>query len=143
MIDISKLKSRLNSLTNTNNKTQLIWKPKPGKQVVKSEPDSFIEFPVEGLDIEIKFGYVKKPNGNAKFRTGGAMYQIKKESQGESYMKLPSLEIPEKILKEINKTIIGKMEIEVLITPTFEPKDIDDLIDDLRDSITHEMLHLI
>jgi hypothetical protein len=112
------------------------------KQVVKSEPDSFIEFPVEGLDIEIKFGYVKKPNGNAKFRTGGAMYQIKKESQGESYMKLPSLEIPEKILKEINKTIIGKMEVEVLITPTFEPVDINDLIDDLRDSITHEMLHL-
>jgi len=70
------------------------------------------------------------------------MYQIKKESQGESYMKLPSLEIPEKILKEINKTIIGKMEVEVLITPSFEPEDINDLIDDLRDSITHEMLHL-
>ena len=112
------------------------------KNIVRSEPDAFIEFPVEGMDIEVQFVKVKKPVSNAKFKTGGAMYQIKKESQGESYMKLPSLEIPEKILKEINKTIIGKMELNVFVTPSFEPVDMNDLINDLRDSITHEMLHL-
>lgn len=112
------------------------------KNVLRSDPEAFIEFPVEGMDVEVQFKYVKKPVSMAKFRTGGAMYQIKKESQGESYMKLPSLEIPEKILKEINKTIIGKMELTVMITPNFEPVDMGDLINDLRDSITHEMLHL-
>jgi hypothetical protein len=48
------------------------------KQVVKSDPDSFIEFPVEGLDIEIKFGYVKKPTGNAKFRQVVQCIKLKK-----------------------------------------------------------------
>lgn len=112
------------------------------KNIAKSDPDAFIEFPVEGIDIEVQFVYVKKPISDDKFKTGGAMYQIKNESQGESYMKLPSLEIPEKILKQINKTIIGKMELRVMVTPKFEEEDIDDLLNDLRDSITHEMLHL-
>ena len=112
------------------------------KKIVKSDPDAFIEFPIEGMDIEVKLEYVKKPITIQKFKTGGAMYQIKDEKKGESYMKLPTLEIPEKILTEINKTIVGKMEINVLITPHFEPTDMDALINDLRDSITHEMLHL-
>ena len=112
------------------------------KQVVKSDPDAFIEFPVEGIEIEIKFVNAEKLRNDIKFNTGGSTYQIKNESEGQSYMKLPSLEIPEKILKQINKTIIGKMDIEVLITSLFEPQDLDDLIDDLRDTITHEMLHL-
>jgi len=73
------------------------------KNVLRSDPEALIEFPVEGMDVEVQFVYVKKPVTMAKFRTGGAMYQIKKESQGESYMKLPSLEILKKYLKKLTK----------------------------------------
>jgi hypothetical protein len=53
-LDLSKLKSRLNSLSNTNNKTQLIWKPKPGKQVVRIVP---YKHQPDNPFIELKFHY--------------------------------------------------------------------------------------
>jgi len=53
-IDISKLKSRLNSLSNTNQKSNLIWKPKPGKQIVRIIP---YKFDPENPFIELKFHY--------------------------------------------------------------------------------------
>jgi hypothetical protein len=54
MLDISKLKSRLSSLSNTNQKSNLIWKPKPGKQVVRIVPYKFVP---ENPFIELKFHY--------------------------------------------------------------------------------------
>ena len=53
-LDLSKLKSRLNSLSNTNNKTQLIWKPKPGKKVVRIVP---YKYQPDNPFIELKFHY--------------------------------------------------------------------------------------
>ena len=53
-LDLSKLKSRLYSLSNTNNKTQLIWKPKPGKQVVRIVP---YKYQPDNPFIELKFHY--------------------------------------------------------------------------------------
>ena len=53
-LDISKLKSRLNSLSNTNQKSNLIWKPKPGKQVVRIVP---YKYSPENPFIELKFHY--------------------------------------------------------------------------------------
>jgi hypothetical protein len=53
-LDLSKLKSRLNSLSNTNQKSNLIWKPKPGKQVVRIVPYKYVP---ENPFIELKFHY--------------------------------------------------------------------------------------
>ena len=53
-LDISKLKSRLSSLTNQGNKTNLIWKPKPGKQVVRIVP---YKYQNDNPFIELKFHY--------------------------------------------------------------------------------------
>lgn len=53
--DISKIKSRLNSLSNANNKSNLVWKPKPGKQVVRIVPYKFN--PDQYSFIELKFHY--------------------------------------------------------------------------------------
>jgi hypothetical protein len=53
-IDLSKIKSRLNSLSNTNNKTQLIWKPKPGKQTIRIVP---YKYQPDTPFIELKFHY--------------------------------------------------------------------------------------
>lgn len=53
-LDLSKLKSRLSSLSNTNQKSNLIWKPKPGKQVVRIVPYKYVP---ENPFIELKFHY--------------------------------------------------------------------------------------
>lgn len=53
-LDIKKIKSRLNSLNNTNNKSNLLWKPVPGKQEVRIVPYSFCP---ENPFIELKFHY--------------------------------------------------------------------------------------
>jgi len=53
-LDISKLKNRLSSLSNTNQKSNLIWKPKPGKQVVRIVP---YKYSPENPFIELKFHY--------------------------------------------------------------------------------------
>jgi len=53
-LDISRLKSRLNSLSNQGSKTNLIWKPKPGKQVVRIVP---YKYTPDNPFIELKFHY--------------------------------------------------------------------------------------
>jgi hypothetical protein len=53
-LDLSKIKNRLNSLSNANQKTNLIWKPNPGKQVVRIVP---YKYNPENPFIELKFHY--------------------------------------------------------------------------------------
>jgi hypothetical protein len=55
-LNISQLKSRLNSLQNqgSSNKDNIIWKPKPGKQIVRIVP---YKFNPENPFIELKFHY--------------------------------------------------------------------------------------
>ena len=53
-LDLSKLKSRLNTLSKTNQKSNLIWKPKPGKQVVRIVP---YKYEPDNPFIELKFHY--------------------------------------------------------------------------------------
>jgi hypothetical protein len=53
-LDLSKIKSRLNSLSNTNQNKNLFWKPKPGKQVVRIVP---YKFAPENPFMELKFHY--------------------------------------------------------------------------------------
>ncbi len=54
MLDINKIKSRLNSLNNTNQKSNLIWKPNPGKQEVRIVP---YKFQPDNPFSELKFHY--------------------------------------------------------------------------------------
>lgn len=53
-LNINQIKARLNSFSSTNSKSILIWKPNPGKQVVRIVPYKYSpEFPF----IELKFHY--------------------------------------------------------------------------------------
>lgn len=54
MLNIDRIKSRLNSLSNTNSKSVLIWKPSPGKQVIRIVP---YKHNTENPFIELKFHY--------------------------------------------------------------------------------------
>jgi hypothetical protein len=53
-MDISKVKARLNSLRNKDKKSDLIWKPAPGKQVVRIVPYAHN---TDNPFIELKFHY--------------------------------------------------------------------------------------
>ena len=53
-MDISKVKARLNSLQNKDRKSDLIWKPSPGKQIVRIVPYKFDQ---DNPFIELKFHY--------------------------------------------------------------------------------------
>jgi len=56
-LDLSKIKSRLSALSNAANsrgRSQLLWKPNPGKQIVRIVPYSFN---LENPFIELKFHY--------------------------------------------------------------------------------------
>jgi hypothetical protein len=53
-MDITKIKQRLNSLRNKDRKSDLIWKPAPGKQVVRIVPYAYNK---DNPFIELKFHY--------------------------------------------------------------------------------------
>jgi hypothetical protein len=54
MLDINKIKSRLNSLNNTNQKSNLLWKPTPGKQEIRIVP---YKYQPDNPFSELKFHY--------------------------------------------------------------------------------------
>lgn len=53
-LDVNKIKSRLNSLNNTNQKSNLLWKPVPGKQEVRIVP---YKYQPDNPFSELKFHY--------------------------------------------------------------------------------------
>ena len=53
-LNLDRIKQRLGSLSNTKSKTTLIWKPNPGKQVIRIVP---YKFNPENPFIELKFHY--------------------------------------------------------------------------------------
>lgn len=53
-LDINKIKNRLNALNQSNTKSNLLWKPSPGKQVVRIVP---YKYEPSNPFIELKFHY--------------------------------------------------------------------------------------
>lgn len=53
-LNLDRIKQRLGSLSNSKSKTALIWKPNPGKQVIRIVP---YKFNTENPFIELKFHY--------------------------------------------------------------------------------------
>ena len=53
-----------------------------------------------------------------------------------------SFRIPKDILQDVPKTIHAKLQFEIYVNESFNKSMIDDLLYDLRDTITHEMNHL-
>lgn len=114
------------------------------KNIYKDNIETFLDFPIEELEIEFKFLPVnKRLEGDAPFSTGGGAYNIEDTEGENSYMKEPSFELPKKILKKIDYTIHGRLDFDIVIdTSKFNEVMIDDLLNDLLDTITHEMNHL-
>ena len=109
--------------------------------IIKNDEDSFLEFPMEEIGIFISFSY-EKGNFQNHFSSGGAAYPLDEKSNHYSYMGKPSPEIPKKIKDEVEMTLYSLMNIEFYIDSKFEMSQMDELLMDVRDTITHETLHL-
>lgn len=114
------------------------------KKVYKNDTELFLDFPVEELEIEFKFLPIKKSlEEDLPFSTGGGAYDIENTEGNSSYMKEPSFELPKKILNDIDYTIHGKLDFDIVIDiRKFDETMIDDLLNDFLDTITHELNHL-
>jgi hypothetical protein len=111
------------------------------KSIIKNDEDSFLEFPMEEIEIVISFSYEKGDVEN-HFASGGAAYALDEKTGDYSYMRKPSPEIPKKIKDEVEMTLNALMDIEIYIDSKFKMSQMDELLMDVRDTIMHETLHL-
>jgi len=111
------------------------------KSIIKNDEDSFLEFPMEEIEIVISFSYEKGDVEN-NFASGGAAYALDEKTGDYSYMRKPSPEIPKKIKDEVEMTLNALMDIEIYIDSKFKMSQMDELLMDVRDTIMHETLHL-
>jgi len=105
--------------------------------------DTFYDFPIELIEVDLIFKVTKKkPENGLTFATGGGAYPLSTDSSGASQIKEPDEDLPISVLKEVDRTIQAKFDFEVFINQEFDDKNIDELLYDLRDTITHELNHM-
>jgi hypothetical protein len=110
---------------------------------IKSDPETFQELPIEELELDLVFIPTKNELiGNKPFAVGGGYYDLLDEENGGSYIIDSSFRIPKDILQDVPKTIHAKLQFEIYVNPSFDETMMDDLLFDLRDTITHEVNHL-
>jgi len=116
------------------------------EEIIKSlrgNREVFFDLPIETFEIDLNFKVTKKtPETNSPFVTGGGAYMIESSEGSGSFVKEPSDDLPVKILEEVDKTIHAKLDFEIYITPLFEENNLNELLYDLRDTITHELNHM-
>ena len=116
--------------------------PKEMSEIYSYNPEDFIDFPVEEIQIHLSCNRLPIKKLDTEFSTGGAAYRIENKSSGGSYVKNPSLVLPKKIMDETSKTVVGKFDFNIEINPNYNSSFKDETLYDLRDTITHEMNHL-
>lgn len=110
---------------------------------IKNDPITFEELPIEELELDLAFIPTKKSlNGEKLFDVGGGFYDIKSEDNGGSYMIDTSFLLPKNILNNVSNSIHAKLQFEIYLNVSFDESMIDELLYDLRDTITHELNHV-
>jgi hypothetical protein len=116
------------------------------KEILKSfkgDMDTFYDFPIETIEVDLFFKVTKKkPENGTTFATGGGAYPLTTDDSGASQIKEPNESLPISVLKQVDKTIRAKFDFEVFINQEFNDSEIDELLYDLRDTITHELNHM-
>jgi len=128
-----------------NKKSQdIILKISPSEMsyVYQASMDDYIDLPIESMTILIKMKNYPRKKSTLPFSTGGAAESIQKEYKRSSYLKEPSFELPKYVLEEIDQVVVGKMELEINIMSSYEDSMEEELLFDLRDTITHECNHI-
>jgi hypothetical protein len=106
--------------------------------VYKNSIDDFIEFPIERIIIKYTYERLDDNPNPEGFSTTAFAEMIGEGSQ----LKTPNKYIPKEILNEIGQTLVAGFEFNVEVNNDISDTDIDELLYDLRDAITHECNHM-
>ena len=112
-------------------------------RVWRNNFDSYIEFPIEEIRIDLNLIIQTKSQMSIDFATGGAAEQIEHTVGDYSFIQRPSKNLPKKVLSELDDSLNAKFDFDVYIRKDFNPDLIDDLLMDLRDSVLHECNHML
>jgi hypothetical protein len=107
-------------------------------QIYKSSIDDFIEFPIERIIINFTYEKLEENEFPEGYTTTGMANMVGEGSE----LKTPNKNLPNKVLNEIDKTLVAQFSLGVIINKDFSDDMIDGLLYDLRDSIVHECNHM-
>ncbi len=110
---------------------------------IKKDPVTFEELPIEELELDLAFIPTNKSLvGDKPFAVGGGFYDIQSENDGGSYIIDTSFLLPKSVLNNVSNSIHAKLQFEIYVNESFDQSMVDELLYDLRDTITHELNHL-
>jgi hypothetical protein len=124
-----------------NGKEKIVIGIKDLSNVWKKDIESYLEFPIE--EIRIDLDLTVKSEMYSEFATGGGAEQIESSSEDYSFIKRPSKELPKYILSQLDDTLNAKFDFTIDIRQDFNEESIDDLLNDLLDTISHESNHML
>ena len=127
----------------TSSKQKVVIGLKDLSKVWRDDFDSYIEFPVEEIRVDLNLFAQTKSQMTIDFATGGAAEQIENTVGDYSFIQRPSKNLPKKVLSELDDTLNAKFEFNVYMRKDFNEELIDDLLMDLRDTILHECNHML
>ena len=111
-------------------------------EVWRGDLEGYIDFPVSEIRIDVNKKIFPK-NYQDEYTTGGGAEQIEPNSTSQSYLTTPPDSLPKYIKKEIDATVNAKFDIDIHIRSDFDKNKIDEVINDLRDTILHETNHML
>jgi hypothetical protein len=111
---------------------------KSTSQVYKSSIEDYIEFPIEKIIIDFTYEKLDENEFPEGYTTTGMANMIGSGSE----LKNPNQYLPNKVLNEIDKTLVAQFKLNVIVNKDFNDEMIDDLLYDLRDTIVHECNHM-
>jgi len=124
-------------------KQKLVIGLKDISRVWKQDLESYLEFPIEEIRIDLNLYVQSNSQMSDDFATGGAAEQIQSNVGKYSFIKRPSKDLPKYILSELDDTLNAKFDLDVYIRKDFKEDSIDGLMYDLMDSISHECNHML
>jgi hypothetical protein len=124
-----------------NSKEKIVIGLKELSRVWKKDLDSYLEFPIQEIRIDLIL--TVKSKMSKEFATGGGAEQIESSSNDYSFIMRPSKDLPKYILSEIDDVLNVKFEFSINIRKDFSDEFIDGLMYDLMDTISHECNHML
>jgi len=124
-------------------KQKLVIGLKDISRIWKQDLESYLEFPIEEIRIDLNLYVQNKSQMANEFYTGGGAEQIDSNVGIYSFIKRPSKDLPKYILSELDDTLNAKFDFDVYIRKDFTEDSIDGLMHDLLDSISHECNHML
>jgi hypothetical protein len=111
-------------------------------KIWKKTPDLYSELPISDIRILLDLVLVTKKL-DLGYSSGGGAYPLDPKDPSMSYLVKPDKKTPKNLKKQLDDSLSARFDIDVFITKKFESGQIDELLYDVRDTIVHEMNHMV